>query len=76
MSPFEYLVLAALGLGALAIDAGTAEASMSNHTQGWGPPGRGPRDPAALVGVKGTWAASGRSTEPRLVGDRHGWLTA
>lgn len=35
MSPLEYLVLAALGLGALAIESGTAEASMFNNTHAW-----------------------------------------
>lgn len=35
MSPTKYLVLAALGLGALAVDSRAAEASMSNHTHAW-----------------------------------------
>jgi hypothetical protein len=40
MSPRKYLVLAALGLGALAIHSGTAEASMTSRTQTWcKPPG-------------------------------------
>lgn len=35
MSPLKYLVLAALGLGALAIDSGTADASPLNTTATW-----------------------------------------
>jgi uncharacterized protein YxjI len=60
VSPLKYLVLAALGLGALAIDSGAAEASMTNHTRGWCKL-RGPADQSILGSDSATlvWKSNG-----------------